>query len=79
MRIPDEIQDAFYAGNRSEIVKFVINDAVEVVTGDHAGKLCAVISIQQLEPEVVYLVEHGKDGSSIIVPQSALRLIEGEE
>lgn len=76
MRIPDHIQDAFYAGKRSESVKFVINDAVEMTTGEHAGKLCAVISIQRLEPEVVYLVEHGKDGSSIIVSESALRLIE---
>ena len=35
--IPVEFQDAFYAGRRGDVVKFVLNDSVEVTSGEHEG------------------------------------------
>ena len=76
--IPVELQDAFYAGRRGDVVKFVINDSVEVTSGEHEGCVGAIISVEEVEPAVVYLVERGDNGSSIFVPQSCLKLLEGE-
>ena len=73
--IPDKVQNDFYAGIRTEVVKLCINDDVEVLGGKFKGMKCAVISIEQIEPEVVYLIECGDDGSSIREPQSNLRMI----
>jgi hypothetical protein len=70
-----EVQDAFYAGKRGDLVKFVINDSVQVTSGEHEGCKGAIISIEEVEPEVVYLVERGDDGSSIYVAQKHLKLL----
>ena len=50
MIIPNEINDAFYAGDRSDEIKFVINDTVLITKGEFEGKEAAVISIESLEP-----------------------------
>jgi len=76
--IPVELQDAFYTGRRGDVVKFVINDSVEVTSGEHEGCVGAIISVEEVEPAVVYLVERTDNGSSIFVPQSCLKLLEGE-
>ena len=74
--IPKRFQTDFYAGKTNDTVKFSINDAVEVVCGKYKGKLCAVISIEQIEPEVHLLLERGDDGSFIKVKQDEIRMIE---
>lgn len=74
--IPDKYQDDFYAEKRSEKIKFCINDGVEITSGEFKGILCAVISIQQIEPEVTFLVERGDTGESLIIKQSELRLLD---
>lgn len=73
--IPIELQDAFYSGKRGELVRFVINDSVEVTSGEHQRCCGAVISIEEVEPEVIYLVERGDNGASIYVPQKQLNLL----
>lgn len=56
-QVPREIQDAFYASQRSAAVPFVINDPVDVIAGEHAGESGSVISILACEPELLLLVE----------------------
>ena len=56
------LNDQFYEGKRSKALPFVINDAVKVLSGVNSGKLAAVISIQYLDTELAYLIEHA-DGS----------------
>lgn len=73
--IPIELQDAFYAGKRGVVVKFVIDDSVVVTSGEYHGCGGAIISIEEVEPEVVYLVERGDNGASIYVPQKYLELV----
>lgn len=74
--IPDKIQNDFYSGVRSELIKYCINDSVQVLNGKNKGLKCAVISVEQIEPEVVYLVESGKDGSMFTEVQTNLDSIE---
>jgi hypothetical protein len=76
--IPRKLQDDFYAGKRGDIIKYCINDAVEILSGDYKGKRCAVISIDEINPEVILLVERGDDGSFLRIHQSAIRLIEDQ-
>lgn len=73
--IPTELQDAFYAGKRSALVKYVINDSIEITSGEYQGCRGAIISIEEVAPEVIYLVERGDNGSSIYVAQKQLKLV----
>jgi len=76
--IPDYLQTDFYSGKTNDLIKFVINDSVEVISGDYKGYLCAVISIENIEPEVELLLERGDDGSFIKVRQANLKLLESQ-
>lgn len=75
MIIPNEINDAFFAGQRSDRIKFVINDTVLITSGEYIGKEAAVISIVELEPEVVYLLETFDGTGDITVSQNEIKLI----
>jgi len=55
--IPNEVHERFFEGRRTDEVRFVVNDAVNVTSGPHAGRFGPVISILSLDPEVTYLVE----------------------
>jgi transcription antitermination factor NusG len=79
MRIPDEINDAFFAGKRSHKIKFVINDTVQVIYGKFKGTEAAVISVDSLEPEASYLLERFDGSKDIIVPQSSMKLVLASE
>ena len=73
--IPDELQDAFYAGQRSDHLPFCINDTVRVLYGRKPGEYAAVISIHAVDAELIYLIEYG-DGSDDLV---AVRKLKSEE
>ncbi len=66
MTISNELNDAFFSGQRRANIKFVINDTVLVISGKYKGKECAVISINSLNPEVSYTLEQ-LDGSGDIM------------
>ena len=74
MIIPKKVNDAFFAGKRSDKIKFVINDTVHVTKGEFEGIEAAVISIDSLEPEVTYLLERFDGSKDITVPQSSIKL-----
>nr|WP_319492529.1 KOW motif domain-containing protein [uncultured Desulfobacter sp.] len=75
MTIPKEIDEAFYLGQRSDQVKFVINDTVHVISGKHKGKESAVISINTIAPDVTYILENLDGSGDIIISQNAMKLI----
>ncbi len=75
MSIPKEINDAFYTGNRSEKIKYVINDTVKITDGEYKGKEAAVISVESIEPNVSFLLETFDGTGDIIVTQSFIKLL----
>lgn len=66
-------REAFYAAARSEAVPFVLDDAVDVVSGALAGICGAVISLEGVQP-VTVLVERGDGGGDVVVLARDLRL-----
>ena len=75
MIIPNEVNDAFFSGQRSEKIKYIINDTVLVTQGSYKGKEGAVISIEKTEPEVFYIVEVLDGTGDIVVTQNSLELV----
>ncbi len=75
MVISKEINDAFFRGERSEKIKYVINDTIEVTNGQHKGIEGAVISVETLAPEVTYIVECFDGTGDIVIPQKNLKLL----
>jgi hypothetical protein len=73
--VPQDLETAFFASARSPSIPFVINDAVAIVGGPHAGHDGAVISITAIKPDLELLVELG-DGSEVRLPARHLRLLE---
>jgi len=59
-------------------ISFLLNDSVQVITGDYAGKQGSVISLIDTEPLPVYLVELN-DGKDIRVKQSEIIALAGED
>ena len=51
---------------------FKLNDSVEITAGEHAGKSGAVISLEALEPEPLYLVEMGDGSRDALVEEHVL-------
>ena len=76
MGIPREVDDQFMSGSRTDVVVFVLNDAVRVTAGAHKGRTGAVVSLFSLDP-VTYLVEpSAAPWGDLQVAQSDLELIE---
>ena len=73
--VPSEIDEAFYSGQRGDLVQFCINESVEILDGPYEGLVGAVISIESIAPAVMLLVELGS-GAHVIVSQDSLRLVE---
>ena len=69
------MEKQFYGGIRSNSIPFVINDAVEVLSGVSKGKKAAIISIEPSENGVSYLVEFGDGSGDLIVSSRSLKLI----
>ena len=63
--VPDWMDAAFYAQQRSERVPLVINDTVEIVSGPNAGAEAAVISIVAIRPNLSFVVELLETGHDV--------------
>jgi hypothetical protein len=72
-RVPREVEDRWYAGDRIEGVNFYFNDAVLIADGSHSGEGGTVISLLDLKSEPKYIVELGSGDGDIKVFQSRLR------
>jgi hypothetical protein len=75
--IPNEVSKQFFAGKRTERVRFVVNDSVRVVSGLNKKRMGSVVSIFSLEPVTTYLIEPGAEPwGDFQAAQSDLELIE---
>ena len=75
--VDSDFEQRFFAGDRTDIVRFVINDSVDFEAENGSRRAGAVISIHSLEPEVSYLVEPASEPwGDVIVPQSKMTLVE---
>jgi hypothetical protein len=72
IRVPREVEDCWYVGNRIEGIDFYYNDAVLVAEGANSGEGGAVVSLLRLNPEPEYLIELGSGAGDIKVFQSNL-------
>ncbi len=77
--IPSKFENDFFSGKKGELVKFCINDSVNILSGPYKGKSGAVISISSIEPEVVFVVELGDGTGDVKLAQSILKIDEGKE
>jgi hypothetical protein len=64
--------ERWMAGGSLEGVGYALNDAVVVLEGEHAGQAGAVVALQSLAPEPLYLVEL-RSGEHVGALQSSLR------
>ncbi|MEO1174379.1 MAG: hypothetical protein AAFX94_20350, partial [Myxococcota bacterium] len=71
----DEMQNHCYAGHLPPTLLFRLDDAADVISGPEIGKAGAVISLEKLEPEPVYVLEL-RDGTDRLLEQS-IRLAAG--
>ena len=77
MPVPGEVTEKFYAGLRTDQVRFVINDTVRITGGPHAERTGSVISVVSVEPETTFLIEPGESPwGDLQVSQSKLELID---
>ena len=76
MRPTHKQSNDFLAHEPLPDVAFEHNAYVRVVSGEHAGDFGSLISVDQLGPDPVYLVELDSNKDALI-PQSCLRLVEG--
>ena len=79
MSLPDDIEQKFFVGERTERVRFALNDSVRVKSGPHVGRTAAVVSITRMDPEPVFILEPGEPPwGDLEVPQSNLELVDKE-
>ena len=76
--VPESLREDFFAGRRSRKLPFCVNDGVDVVAGEHAGRRAAVISIEGVDPDTRYLVEFGDTGGDAVVGASELQPVRAQ-
>ncbi len=77
MSVDSDTEQRFFAGERTDIVMFVINDSVDFEAEDGSRRGGAVISVLSMEPEVSYLIEPGSETwGDVVVPQTRITLVE---
>ena len=70
-----QAREAFYEGSRGPSTPLIINDPVEVIGGDSAGLSGTVISLEKVDPELVFLIERGDGSGDVLVAWKHLRLV----
>ena len=73
MAVSNDILNAWRAQQAVVGVNFALDDLVTLLAGEHAGNVGSLVSIEQVEPEVVFMVEIDTD---FVVParQSEIEL-----
>ena len=67
MKVPREIEEAFYSGSRHAAIELCVNDSVNIIKGEHSGRSEAVISLQGLEPEPTFTIDLGDTGEDVLI------------
>lgn len=68
--------DDWFAGRTVPGGRFRHNESVRVIAGEHAGKFGALISVESLKPEPVYVVELSSGEGDVLLPDSRLEAAE---
>lgn len=68
-----ELQHAWRAGNPVDGVLFAHDDLVTILAGEHTGNVGSLVAIEQLEPDVVFLVEIDS-GFNVMARQADIEL-----
>ena len=67
----------FVSGESIKGVVFRHNESVTVIEGEYKGVHGALISVESIEPEVIYRLERGDTGADVLVKQSQINPIGG--
>ncbi len=68
-----DIINAWRAHRTVDGVRFAHDDLVTILAGEHAGNVGSLVSIEQLEPEAIFLVEIDS-GFNVAAKQSDIEL-----
>ncbi|ELH4920392.1 hypothetical protein Q9Y15_004260 [Vibrio vulnificus] len=68
------IEDQFYNECRSDELPFVINDAVKIVAGEFANRVGSVVSFNQLDGYLEFVVELGDGSGDVKAKASEMQL-----
>ena len=79
MKYSSIIEERFYSGKRDSLLKFVINDFVQIARGPYAGNVGSVISVSLAESAISYIVELEGEQGDIEIQQSSLLFMENEK
>jgi len=74
-----EIEEQFYSARRDSLLKFVLNDSVQITKGNYAGNAGSVISVSLAEDALSYIVELESGQEDVEIQQSSLSFIENEK
>ncbi len=74
-----EIEEQFYSAKRDSLLKFVLNDFVQITKGNYAGNNGSVISVAFANDALSYMVELNSGQGDVEVQQSFLSLIKNEK
>lgn len=68
-----ELQHAWRAGDPVDGVHFAHDDLVTILAGEHTGNVGSLVAIEQLEPDVVFLIEIDS-GFNVMARQADIEL-----
>lgn len=68
--------DTWYSDQLGSSRRFRYNQSVRIIAGDHIGATGALISVEAMEPEPVYLVELASGLGDVLIPESRLAAME---
>ena len=70
-----DIINAWRAHQLVASVDFAYDDLVTILAGEHAGNVGSLVSIEQLEPEVIFLIEIDS-GFNVAARQSEIERVD---
>lgn len=70
-----DTQSRWFSDEQIPGVEYTLNEAVQVIDGEHVGAFAAVTSLQRLDPEPAFLIELAS-GHDLIVDQQRLRRVD---
>lgn len=74
--VPDDMTQDFFAGRKTALVRFSINDYVLITDGPHKGRKGSVVVLRSIEPCVEFTVELGDQPyEDITVSQDSIMLL----
>ncbi|MCG7498802.1 hypothetical protein MHO82_18185 [Vibrio sp. Of7-15] len=74
MSYKNAIEDQFYNENRSNTLPFVINDAVKIVAGEFTNRFGSVVSFNQQDGYLEFVVELGDGSGDVKVKATEMQL-----